>query len=577
MDEIKKSLFVLGRFKYRLPLMLFLFLTVSLIDVMGIGLIGPFVALLGHQGNIVEDYPLFLSFFGFSENKTIITFIGVSLAMVFCLKGFVAFFVQKKILSLGYEIRTDIIDKLVKSYQKTSYEDIAIKDVSSVVVNANTHVGLFVDSVFVPALRMSIEFIVVLGIFLLMAYTSLSLVLIVSVLLSFVIFVYYKFIKTKLYYYGQIMSTKEVAIIDEIKQIIGAFREIRLLGVEDFFRNEIRNDVIKFGEAGVITKTLHLISRYVIEATLVIFIVAIVMFMIYQSQPIEYIFSVLSVFAVGSLRLVPSFNAIGLGFANIRTATYALHSLHDELTSINNTEDVNFSVDNKDDPLKEFHHLELKNLSYAYKIKKKSIILENVNLRINSGDFVAISGKSGSGKSTLMDIMAGMLKPSEGIFSVNNIEVNEAGDMSMKLWQKKCAYIPQSVFLTNNSIKKNIALGINENDINHERLKVAVNGANLKQVMEKNNMNLDSNVGEGGIKLSGGQRQRVALARALYAEREVIFMDEATSALDKETEDEVMTHIESLRGHVTIILITHSQSALKNCNQVFNLAEGRLI
>ena len=96
MDEIKKSLFVLGRFKYRLPLMLFLFLTVSLIDVMGIGLIGPFVALLGHQGNIVEDYPLFLSFFGFSENKTIITFIGVSLAMVFCLKGFVAFFVQKK-------------------------------------------------------------------------------------------------------------------------------------------------------------------------------------------------------------------------------------------------------------------------------------------------------------------------------------------------------------------------------------------------------------------------------------------------------------------------------------------------
>ena len=575
MDEIKKSLFVLGRFKYRLPLMLFLFLTVSIIDVMGIGLIGPFVALLGHQGNIVEDYPLFLSFFGFSDNKTIITFIGVSLATVFCLKGVVAFFVQKRILSLGYEIRTDIIDKLVKSYQKTSYEDIAIKDVSSVVVNANTHVGLFVDSVFVPALRMSIELIVVLGIFLLMAYTSLSLVLIVSVLLSFVILVYYKFIKTKLYYYGQIMSTKEVAIIDEIKHIIGAFREIRLLGVEDFFRNEIRNDVIKFGEAGVITKTLHLISRYVIEATLVIFIVTIVMFMIYQSQPIDYIFSVLSVFAVGSLRLVPSFNAIGLGFANIRTATYALHSLHDELTNINNTEDVN--VEKKDYPPEEFHHLELKNLSYAYKIKKKSIILENINLRIKSGDFVAISGKSGSGKSTLMDIMAGMLKPSEGTFTVNNIEVNEAVDLSMKLWQQKCAYIPQSVFLTNNSIKNNIALGINEDDINYERLRVAVTGANLEQVMEKNKMNLDSNVGEGGIKLSGGQRQRVALARALYAEREVIFMDEATSALDKETEDEVMTHIESLRGHVTIILITHSQSALKNCNQVFNLVDGRLI
>ena len=575
MDEIKKSLYILGRFRSRLPLMLFLFLIVSIIDVMGIGLIGPFVALLGHQGDIVEDYPIFLTFFGYSDNKAIIMFIGVSLALVFCFKGVVAFFVQKRIISLGYEIRTDVIDKLVKSYQKTSYEDIAIKDVSSVVVNANTHVGLFVDSVFVPALRVSIELIVVLGIFLLMAYTSLLLVVIISVFLSFVILVYFKFIKAKLYYYGQIMSTKEVAIIDEIKHIIGAFREIRLLGVEGFFRNEIRNDVIKFGEAGVITKTLHLISRYVVEATLVIFIVTIVIYMIYQSEPIEYIFSVLSVFAVGSLRLVPSFNAIGLGFANIRTATYALNSLHDELFNIDNTQDI--KIDSKGFPLEEFHYLELKNLSYAYKIKKKSIILKNINLRIDSGDFVAISGKSGSGKSTLMDVMAGMLKPSEGTFLINNIEVNEVTDMNMKWWQQKCAYIPQSVFLTNSSIKKNIALGINEDDINHERLKIAVAGANLEQVMKKNNMNLDSNVGEGGVKLSGGQKQRVALARALYAGREVIFMDEATSALDKETEDEVMTHIESLRGHVTIILITHSQSALKNCNQVFNLIDGSLI
>ena len=434
--------------------MLLLFLIVSMIDVIGIGMIGPFVALLGHQGSIVNDYPVFLSLIGDVDNRTIVIFVGVLLATIFCIKGVIAFFVQRKILSLGYEIRTSTVDKLVKSYQGTSYEDIAIKDVSTMVVNANTHVGLFVDSVFVPALRMTIEFIVVVGIFLLMAYTSLLLVFVVSILLSVVLIVYFKYVKVRLYHYGRIMSDKEVAVIDEIKHIIGAFREIRLLGVEDFFRNEIKNDVIEFGKAGVITRSLHLISRYVVEASLVIFIVAIVIYMLYQSEPIESIYSLLSIFAVGSLRLVPSFSAIGLGFANIRTAKYALNSLHEELTLVDKTEEnekcnkVNTSV--------KFNSLELKNVSYTYKSKENFVVLEHVNLLINCGDFVAISGKSGSGKSTLMDILTGMLTPTKGSFLINNTEISKATDIDMKWWQKKCAYIPQDVFLINSSIKKNI-------------------------------------------------------------------------------------------------------------------------
>lgn len=175
-----------------------------------------------------------------------------------------------------------------------------------------------------------------------------------------------------------------------------------------------------------------------------------------------------------------------------------------------------------------------------------------------------------------MDIMTGMLQPSDGHLIVNGNEVNADAGIDIKSWQSRCAFIPQSVFLINSSIKKNIALGVDEKDIEKEKLDLAIQAANLLEVMEKNDMDIDSNVGEGGVKLSGGQRQRVALARALYAGREIIFMDEATSALDKETENEIMTHIDSLRGRVTIILITHSQSALKNCNVVFNLVDGNL-
>ena len=175
---IKKSLLILGKFKNRLPLMFFLFLIVSLIDVIGIGMIGPFVALLGYSGNIVSEYPIFLFLLGDVENQTIIIALGVLLSSIFILKGFVAFFVQRKILSLGYEIRTSIVEKLVKSYQESSYENISNKDTSAIVVNANTHVGLYIDSIFVPALRMSIEVIVIIGIFILMAFTSFILVLV---------------------------------------------------------------------------------------------------------------------------------------------------------------------------------------------------------------------------------------------------------------------------------------------------------------------------------------------------------------------------------------------------------------
>ena len=219
----------------------------------------------------------------------------------------------------------------------------------------------------------------------------------------------------------------------------------------------------------------------------------------------------------------------------------------------------------------------LENISFSYKGKEEFNILKGINLSIDKGDFIALSGKSGAGKSTLMDIMTGMLEPSSGKLLINNQPLNTTDGISLKSWQQSCAFIPQSVFLVDSSIRKNIALGLEESDIDQVSLDQAIKGANLQEVLDKNRMDLDSNVGEGGIKLSGGQRQRVALARALYAKREIIFMDEATSALDKETEDEVMDHIESLQGRVTIILITHSKSALKNCNKIFNLNKGSVI
>jgi len=576
LDTVKKALYMLGEFKSRLPFMLLLFIIVSMIDIVGIGLIGPFIALLGSESKIVLDYPFLFTLLGDVNNEEVIKYLGFILIITFVSKGFVSFAVQKKILSLGYEIRTNLIERLVKSYQSMKYEEVIKRDISSLIVNTNTHVGLFVDSVFVPILRLLIEVVVVIGIMILMAFTSPLAMLGISLILVILLAIYFKYIKARLYKYGRVMSKKEEDIICGIKHVTGAFREIRLLGVENFFSTDIKNNVITFGEAGVITRSLHLVSRYLIEASMITFIVLIVIYMIYDSKTSTEIFSTLGVFAVGAIRLVPSVSQIGLGVANVRTGSYALHELHSELKLIDSFS--RYTTYELLEDNEKFKNLNLTNINYSYTPEKESVF-SNVNMLINKGDFIGIIGESGAGKSTLMDIMLGLLSCSSGHLKINdyNIDSHDPDDSRLRWWQNKCAYIPQDVFLINGTIKENIALGLKEEEIDLEKLSYAINGANLQQLItQQGKSGFNSLVGEQGSWLSGGQKQRIALARALYADREVIFMDEATSALDQETEENIMNFIGSLKDSITVILITHRKATLKNCNKIYRLIDGEL-
>jgi len=555
--------------------MLFLFVIVSFIDILGIGLIGPFIALLDHDGVIVDDYPFLSQIIGGATNQEVVVLVGCLLIVIFVSKGFISFAVQRKILSLGYEIRTNLINRLIKAYQCMSYENVVKRDISSLIVNTNTHVGLFVDSVIVPILRMLIELAVVMGIVILMALTNPIAMIGIAIILSLLLFIYFKFIKKRLYVYGRIMSEKEAEIINGINHVAGAFREIRLLSVEKYFRNDIRDNVVTFGEAGVITRSLHLVSRYLVEATMVTFIVLIVVFMLSQSKSSSEIFSTLGVFAVAAIRLVPSVSQIGLGVANIRTGSFALHELYKELSEVEEkASTVHKSLD--ETGISEgFNALELRNVDYTY-TDDDSNIFSNISLKISKGDFVGIIGDSGAGKSTLMDIMLGQLTSSKGLLLVNDYEINSQPENKSKLlwWQSKCAYIPQDVFLINASIKNNIALGIEDSDICMDKLRRAIDGADISELVDK--IGMDSLVGEKGSWLSGGQKQRIALARALYSDREVIFMDEATSALDEDTEENIMSFIGTLKGKITVVLITHRKATLKNCNRVYQLKDGKI-
>ena len=217
------------------------------------------------------------------------------------------------------------------------------------------------------------------------------------------------------------------------------------------------------------------------------------------------------------------------------------------------------------------NEIHLQNISYSYP-KSKSESVKNINLKIKKGELLGIVGKSGSGKTTIIDIILGLLYPTTGTISIDKNLI----DTRNLIWRSLFGYVQQDIFLIDDSLKKNIALGVAEEEINYQNLQYAINSAQLSNFVDSLPLKVETNVGEKGVKISGGQRQRIAIARALYFRPSVLILDEATSALDIETEKNVMESISNLKGKCTIIIISHRLSILDNCDRVFKLEKDKL-
>jgi ATP-binding cassette subfamily B protein len=212
-------------------------------------------------------------------------------------------------------------------------------------------------------------------------------------------------------------------------------------------------------------------------------------------------------------------------------------------------------------------------IEQLYKYYGDVKVLEDLDLDIQAGEFVAIVGRSGCGKSTLLDIIMGLLKPSKGSIFIDDVEIT---DYNLKNWQRHIAHVPQNVFLSDNSIRMNIAFGIPEEKIDFEKVKLAAKQAQLNDIIESWPMQYETRVGERGVQLSGGQCQRIGIARALYKNADVIIFDEATSALDQTTEKSVMDSIDLLSENITFLIVAHRINTLEKCSEIYEIKNGLL-
>ncbi|MEQ8753390.1 MAG: ABC transporter ATP-binding protein [Coleofasciculus sp. G1-WW12-02] len=586
-NYLSKFLYVLPSRKNSLIPLGFFFLVTPLLDTLGIGLIGPFIGLATNPESIHQNsntfflYQQFQLFFGLISINQFIIVIGLVIILVFYSKSALFLYSQRYIHRFGYGQQRKLRLKLMDSYLMAPYTFHLKTNTAILIHNTFNETNRFCNNIMIPLLQGVSELMVVCFIVALLANTDFLATATIAGLLLVVFLIYNQF-KGKLVYFGKEFSESQSASIRIINHALGGFKETRVIGCEDYFVHQVDEQAQRYINAGISYSILQTVPRLLVEGSLITFLIGFTLVFV-LSQTSRDLNSILGVFAVASIRLIPSVSKVIMATGALRNSKYTLEKLYFILKEIEqikrqsfspkfNTDDLlHYSVTNSQ-AISFFDQISLEKLTYRYP-ESQVANLENITLNIKKGQSIAFIGKSGAGKTTLVDVILGLLIPESGDIKVDGKSIYT----NLRSWQNLVGYIPQSIFLIDDTFERNIAFGVPDDLIDEEQLTYAIQTAQLADLVEQLPQGIKTTLGERGVRLSGGQRQRVGIARALYHQREILVMDEATAALDTETETLVTEAIKSLSGTKTMLIIAHRLSTIEHCDQVYVLEQGRIV
>ena len=580
---MREILLLIGSDRRKLPAMVMLFIISSMLDVAGIGLIAPYVTLIVDPSALSNELAYFIEVFSLPrEQKPLLILLGIILSSIFLLKTIMAIYISwiTSVFSLQQMQRLRIF--LMQAYQSLSYTEYINRNSSEYVHSIQNLTGQFAGVVS-GLLKNVSDGIIGIAILSLLAWTNAFVFTILMSLIVLVIVGYDKFFRKRLKHYGIKLNQANTSVVQGIHEGMEGFKEIRVLGNEEHFLQKVKGaaqQITKYNSRQSIISTA---PRYFLEFILVSFIVLLVMFFQKMNQDVKMLLPTLSVFGVAALRLLPIANIFSSSLVNLRFSRDSISRLYKDLKKFKQS-DIKQSRESKNNSSNQnnlnqekrldvtFLSLKLNNLGFRYPSTKPDA-LNNITLEISSGESVGLVGASGAGKTTLIDIFLGLLEPNEGeiFFNAKPLKNNLSG------WLRQVAYLPQQVFLIDNTLRNNIALGVDDDVIDETILHEALVRARIIEMCDQMPLGLDTIIGERGMRLSGGQRQRVALARAFYHGRNVLVMDEATSALDNETELEIVEEIKHLKGKVTMIVIAHRLTTVQHCDRILRIDNGQII
>jgi ATP-binding cassette, subfamily B, bacterial PglK len=569
---LKELLSLLGDDVKKIPLLILFFFGSAILDVLGIGLIAPYVALVMDADALNGRFGFVFELFNIPrEHSKMLIVIGLGLLGTFIIRAAAAIWVNGEIIKFSTNQTVRMSTFLMRSYQSLPYTEYLKRNSSEYIYSIQVLTSKF-SMILILLLKAVSDGIVVIAIVLLLAFKDINALLILMILLGSLVWGYDHLLRTKIKNYGKKANISATSIVQRVQEGIDGLKEIRVLGKEKYFLESVSNAAEEFSTYSAKTQILSAIPRFLLELMMIAFVVALVISTVLTGGDVLALTPTLSMFAVAALRLLPSANTLANTLIQLRHSRDSISRLFSDVKNLQENKVANYLNETKGICRERFISLDLNKIYYSYPGEKKSAI-NDISLKIKSGESIGIIGASGSGKTTLINIMLGLIKPTKGKIVYNGVETRK----DENYWNNQVAYLPQEIFLIDNSLRNNIGLGVDSDEIDNEKIYDSLIRSKLIKLTKQLPEGVETLIGERGARLSGGQRQRVSLARAFYHGRSVLVMDEATSALDSETEREIVNEIEKLRGENTMIIIAHRLSTLQHCDRIYQLIDGAVV
>jgi ABC-type multidrug transport system fused ATPase/permease subunit len=552
-------------------LLLVMILLMALIDVIGIASIMPFMSVLADPKIIKTNIILIklYSFFDFNDPNRFLFFLGVFVFFVLVISSAfkaVTIYAQTRFTMMR---EYTISSRLVEKYLHQPYAWYLNKHSSDLGKNILSEVSQVIHGSLIPAILLISQSAVVFTIILFLVLIDYKLAFTISLILGISYGISFYFINNYLSKIGNAKFTSNKVRFNIINEAFGSIKEVKVSALENTYLKRFNPAAESYARYQSSVNVISQMPRFVLEALAFGGMIIVALFLMSTKEGLASALPIMAMYAFAGYRLIPAVQQIYGSITSLKFTNPSLDALNADINGLSLIKTVLSK-----EPLFFNEKITLEDISFTYPNSSK-IALNKINLTIQAKTTIGIAGTTGSGKTTLVDLILGLLTPTNGIFKVDNKEINPS---NLKKWQNLIGYVPQQIYLSDDTIASNIAYGVDYRDIDMDSVRRAAEVANLNNYVDNElPEKYNTKVGERGVRLSGGQRQRIGIARALYHNPKLLILDEATSALDNLTEQAVMDAVHNLNREITIIIIAHRLSTIKDCDNIILIDSGKII
>jgi ABC-type bacteriocin/lantibiotic exporter with double-glycine peptidase domain len=575
MQTIKKLLFLLSLHERKKAILLLILSLVSaFLDMMGVASILPFMAVLMNSTLVETNIILNTLFqtsniFGITTKQEFLFVFGAFIFLLFVISINVKIFLSYMQVYFIQRLDFSIGKRLIERYLSQPYSWFLSRHSVDLGKTILSEVAIVLGCGIQPLIELIVKSILAISLIALLFIIDPNIAFTVSLLLATIYLLVFYFVRKHLNRTGKKQYINNQLRYKLVNEVFGAIKDVKIGGLEKKFTKNFSNSTEIYVNAGASLGIIGALPKHILEAVAFGGLLLILLYSTTQTDGFNNSIPIISLYAYAGYRLMPTIQQIYNSFVQLTFVSHSLNKLYDDLKNIklvNENQDQDVLSLNKT--------IILNNIDYTYP-NAAHAALKNINLTITAKSSVGFIGATGSGKTTIADIILGLLEAQKGTLEVDGKVITK---LNLRSWQRCIGYVPQHIYISDDTVAANIAFGVEPKDINQDIVEKAAKIASLHEfIFNELPKKYQTTVGERGVRLSGGQRQRIGIARALYHNPKVLILDEATSALDNQTEQVVMDAINNLNKDITIIIIAHRLNTVRNCDTIFLFSKGQLI